>query len=144
LEILFVKRAERSSDPWSGQTALPGGKRNPEDENLKETVIRETFEETGINLLENCIFLGVMDPLRSIKRPEMKIIPFIFLQKKKQKIELNEELTGYFWIKLVELTRKKSVFKYKLKDHPAYIIKSQVIWGLTRKIVDNLLSIFKI
>ena len=53
-------------------------------------------------------------------------------------------MKGYFWIKLVELSRKKSVFKFKLEDQPAYIIKSQVIWGLTRKIVDNLLSIFKI
>jgi 8-oxo-dGTP pyrophosphatase MutT (NUDIX family) len=42
-QVLFVKRAENSGDPWSGQTALPGGKRDPEDRNLKETVVRETL-----------------------------------------------------------------------------------------------------
>jgi len=64
-QVLFVKRAENSGDPWSGQTAFPGGKRDPEDRNLKETVVRETLEETRINLLEGCRFLGAMKPVRT-------------------------------------------------------------------------------
>ena len=78
-QILLVKRAEKSDDPWSGQTALPGGKRNSEDRNLMETVVRETLEETCINLLEGCRFLGTMEPLRSTQRPEMMILPFVVL-----------------------------------------------------------------
>ena len=46
-QVLFVKRAEKLTDPWSGQTAFPGGKRDPEDKDLKETVVRETLEETA-------------------------------------------------------------------------------------------------
>ena len=37
-QVLLVKRAEKKDDPWSGQTAFPGGKSNPEDRNLNETV----------------------------------------------------------------------------------------------------------
>ena len=140
-EVLFVKRAEKSTDPWSGQTALPGGKRNPEDQNLKQTVIRETLEETAINLLEGCRFLGAMDPVRSIQRPEMRIIPFIVLQEKEQKIELNDELVGYFWTPLKELVHCEGTVKFRSKESTAYIIGNHVIWGLTYRIVHNLLSI---
>lgn len=140
-ELLFVKRAEKSADPWSGQTALPGGKRNPEDQNLKQTIIRETLEETGINLLEGCRFLGAMEPVRSIQRPEMRIIPFIVLQEKEQKIELNDELSGYFWTPLKELVHCKGTVKFRSKESPAYIIGNHVIWGLTYRILHNLLSI---
>ena len=114
-EVLFVKRAERPTDPWSGQTALPGGKRNSEDQNLKQTVIRETLEETSINLLEDCRFLGAMETVRSTQRPEMKIIPFVVLQEKEQSIKLNDELTGYFWASLKGLVQCKGTVKFRLK-----------------------------
>lgn len=58
IKILLVKRVENPADPWSGQVALPGGKRDAKDQNLKKTVVRETLEETNINLLHRCQFLG--------------------------------------------------------------------------------------
>ncbi len=139
-QVLFVKRAENPTDTWSGQTALPGGKRNPEDRNLKETVVREILEETDINLLEGCRFLGAMEPLRSIQRPEMKVLPFVVLQEKEQCIKLNEELTEYFWTPLKELVHNKGSVKFSFREFPAYIIENNVIWGLTYRIVHNLLS----
>ena len=36
LKILIVKRAENPADPWSGQMAFPGGKRDEKDQNLKQ------------------------------------------------------------------------------------------------------------
>src|SRR6476620_6054892 len=29
LEVLFIRRAERHGDPWSGHMAFPGGRREP-------------------------------------------------------------------------------------------------------------------
>jgi 8-oxo-dGTP pyrophosphatase MutT (NUDIX family) len=140
-QVLFVKRAETPTDTWSGQTALPGGKRDPEDRNLKETVVRETLEETGINLREGCRFLGAMEPLRSTQKPQMKILPFVVLQEKEQTIELNEELTEYFWASLKELVHSKGSIKFSFGEFPAYIIENNVIWGLTYRIMHNLLSL---
>jgi len=140
-QVLFVKRAEKTGDPWSGQTALPGGKRNPEDRNLKETVVRETFEETSINLLEGCRFLGAMEPVRSTQKPEMQILSFVVLLEKEEAIKLNEELTGYFWTPLKELAKHKGTVKFSFGEYSAYIIENHIIWGLTYKIMHNLLSL---
>ena len=140
-QVLLVKRAEALTDAWSGQTALPGGKRDPEDKDIKATVVRETLEETGINLLEDCLFLGTMKPLRSIQKPKMKIAPFVVLQKKEQQIKLNEELTKYFWARLKELEKNKERVKLPLGEFPAFTTNKHVIWGLTYNILQNLLSL---
>jgi 8-oxo-dGTP pyrophosphatase MutT (NUDIX family) len=137
-QVLFVKRAEKSGDPWSGQTALPGGKRNPEDRNLKETAFRETLEETRINLFEGCRFLGAME-VETTQKPEMNILPFVVLLEKEQAIKLNEELTEYFWVPLKELAKHKGTVKFSFGEYSAYIIENHIIWGLTYKIMHNLL-----
>ena len=113
-QVLLVKRAEKAGDPWSGQTAFPGGKRSPEDQNLKETVVRETSEETSIDLLVGCRFLGAMELVRTTQKPGMKILPFVVLLEKEQTIKLNEELTEYFWAPLKELAKNKRTVIFSL------------------------------
>ncbi|KIX08924.1 uncharacterized protein Z518_00002 [Rhinocladiella mackenziei CBS 650.93] len=49
-ELLFIKRAGRAGDKWSGHTALPGGKRDPEDADDLAAAVRETREEIGLDL----------------------------------------------------------------------------------------------
>lgn len=49
-ELLFIKRATRIGDKWNGHVALPGGKRDPEDQDDQVTAVREALEEVGIQL----------------------------------------------------------------------------------------------
>jgi 8-oxo-dGTP pyrophosphatase MutT (NUDIX family) len=49
-EVIFIKRAARVGDRWTSHVALPGGKRDPEDEDDKSVAIRETEEEIGLDL----------------------------------------------------------------------------------------------
>lgn len=49
-EALFIKRTSRKGDRWGGHVALPGGGRDPEDEDDQATAIRETMEEVGLDL----------------------------------------------------------------------------------------------
>ena len=49
-ELLFIKRATRVGDKWTGHVALPGGKRDPEDLDDQVTAVREAMEEVGIDL----------------------------------------------------------------------------------------------
>jgi len=142
--VLFVKRVENPADPWSGQVAFPGGKRDAKDKNLKQTVVRETLEETNINLLDHCRFLGVLKAVRSTQRPEMKILPFVILLEHEPQIKLNvQELEGFVWISLEELAQNKGTVKFDFGEVPAYIVGSSVIWGLTYRILESFFSILK-
>jgi 8-oxo-dGTP pyrophosphatase MutT (NUDIX family) len=49
-EVLFIERATRPGDRWSGQMALPGGRHDPTDPDLAATAVRETAEEVGVAL----------------------------------------------------------------------------------------------
>lgn len=142
-KVLFVKRVENPTDPWSGQMALPGGKRDSKDKDLKQTVVRETSEETNINLLHRCRFLGVLETLRSTQRPDMKILPFVILLEHEPSIKLNEELEGFVWISLEELVRHKGTVKFSFGESPAYIVRNSVIWGLTYRILERFINTFK-
>ena len=58
-ELLFIKRASRVGDRWTGHVALPGGKRDPEDEDDKAAAVREAQEEVGLDLAtEDLIYIG--------------------------------------------------------------------------------------
>jgi 8-oxo-dGTP pyrophosphatase MutT (NUDIX family) len=138
--VLFVRRVQNPKDPWSGHIGLPGGKREPKDKDLKQTVIRETLEETNINLLKNCRFLGVMSAFQSKPRPEIKVLPFAILIENEPSIRLNEEeLEEYFWISIEELVRNRTTTKFSFGEVPAFIVRNITIWGLTYRIVEDLI-----
>lgn len=58
-EVLFIKRASRVGDRWTGHVAFPGGRRDPEDADDFAAAVRETSEEVGIDLSpRNAIAVG--------------------------------------------------------------------------------------
>ena len=61
LELLLIKRARSERDPWSGHMALPGGRRDPDDTSLLDTAVRETREETGLDLAAGGVHLGRLE-----------------------------------------------------------------------------------
>lgn len=136
-DVLFVKRVENLSDPWSGQMALPGGKREPKDKDLKETVMRETMEETGMKL-DDCSFLGVLNAIRSKPKPEIKILPFIALLEDEPKPKLNKsELESFIWVAFEEVVQSKGIVESSFGKVPAYIFADAIVWGVTYKILSK-------
>ncbi|BGP41414.1 hypothetical protein JCM10449v2_005394 [Rhodotorula kratochvilovae] len=84
VEILYIKRATRTTDTWSGHVAFPGGRSEPDDESAEFTALRETWEEVGLDLAEkDWLSIGQLDD-REIttslgKRLLMILSPFVFL-----------------------------------------------------------------
>ncbi|RAL10740.1 NUDIX hydrolase [Aspergillus homomorphus CBS 101889] len=83
-EALFIKRASRVGDRWTGHVALPGGKRDPEDSDDRAAAIREASEEIGLDLTtEDCVYVGNL-PERVVTTslgtiPLMVLCPYVFL-----------------------------------------------------------------
>ncbi|KAF9195328.1 hypothetical protein BGZ51_002843 [Haplosporangium sp. Z 767] len=85
-EVLFIERATRKTDRWSGHVALPGGKREEGDEDDQETAARETLEEVGLDLSDLTHFrcLGALDDRElwtSFGRVFLMVLsPFVYIQ----------------------------------------------------------------
>ncbi|KAJ5833113.1 hypothetical protein N7474_001424 [Penicillium riverlandense] len=67
-EVLFIKRASRVGDRWTGHVALPGGKRDPEDADDCAAAIREAVEEIGLDLTEDSL---LSPSLRTVEYVDM-------------------------------------------------------------------------
>ena len=136
-DVLFVKRVKNPSDPWSGQMALPGGKREPKDISLKDTVMRETMEETGI-ALDQCRFLGALNAVRSEPKTDFKILPFVVLLEDEPKLKLNKnELETFIWVPYEEIVQSKGTVEFNFGKVPAYILADAIVWGVTYKILNK-------
>jgi 8-oxo-dGTP pyrophosphatase MutT (NUDIX family) len=140
LKVLLVKRATRETDPWSGHMAFPGGRRGHGDPNLKATACRETREETGIDLTQ-CTAIGSLDALHSTVRPDVRIQPFIFSCTDPPDVTLNEELRAHYWIPLKEINRSRGKTRIGPREHPAYLVEGEAVWGLTYRMLENFFCI---
>ncbi|MFP3985058.1 MAG: NUDIX hydrolase [Candidatus Bathyarchaeia archaeon] len=136
-EVLLVKRVETPGDPWSGQMAFPGGKRDWKDGDLKQTVIRETLEETGVDVTHHSRFLGVLETVRSSVKPKLLVAPFVILLEHEPTVTLNEELEGSLWVRLKKLEECKGTAKLAFGEVPAYLVGGNVVWGLTHKVLEK-------
>ncbi|PWW76755.1 hypothetical protein C7212DRAFT_295260 [Tuber magnatum] len=83
-ECLFIKRAARKGDRWTSHVALPGGKRDGEDEDDHKAAVRECLEEVGLDLDSGMIIDCGKLPDRVVTTswgtvPLMVLCPFVFL-----------------------------------------------------------------
>jgi len=146
LELLFMRRAEHEGDPWSGHVSFPGGRAEPGDEDPLQTAIRETVEETGIDLARDAETLGPLDEIRAMARGkpvDLSIAPFVFRLRKRVEVTPNHEVVSLHWLPLVKLLgeESRSTMEYEHEgstlELPCLRIDELVIWGLTYRMFDN-------
>lgn len=152
LELLFIHRAEHPQDPWSGQMAFPGGRAEQGDGELRSTAIRETAEETGIDLGRDARYLGTLDETRAVSRMravDLTITPFVFRLEREGEIVLSPEVTDVHWIPLDDLigSRHRDLMDYPYAGptlkFPCFRIAGQTIWGLTYRMFANLQALLE-
>ena len=149
IELLLIKRSEREDDPWSGHIALPGGRHDPTDATLQDTAVRETREETGIDLARDGLVLGTLDELRprSAMLPSIIVTPFVAVVRADVPIETSEEVAAAFWVPLASLEDPLMAVEAEVSARgatwrvPSYQLGGHTVWGMTERILHNLLAV---
>jgi 8-oxo-dGTP pyrophosphatase MutT (NUDIX family) len=139
-ETLLVKRAIVQGDPWSGDMAFPGGKKAPQDRTLRDTVVREVSEETGIDL-DALTYIGALPVIFSSMKPDRDVLPIVYLYEGRPEIRLNSELTAYRWVHLKDLRTNRTTAKVKGWEGEVFKLGDDIVWGLTYRMLDNLLAL---
>src|ERR1043166_849284 len=149
IETLFIHRAVRAGDTWSGQIAFPGGRREPTDPDLLTTAIRETLEEVGVDL-SRAERLGVLDDLypRTPVLPPVLVRPFVFALTARPTITLSQEVQDAFWVSFRALAGP-GVRGEIVVDHPGIprrvlpsnTLGKHTIWGMSERILTPLISL---
>src|SRR6058998_1622857 len=147
LEALFIHRAVRAGDTWSGQIAFPGGRREPSDADLLDTAIRETHEEVGVDIT-SAERLGVLDDLypRTPLLPPVVVRPFVFALTSQPPLVLSSEVQDAFWVSFRSLVAPEVRGEITV-DHPgipprtlpAYTLGKHTIWGMSERILTPLI-----
>lgn len=158
-EILLIRRAEQPNDPWSGHMAFPGGRRQPGDESLAATAIRETLEEVGVDLTKTGTLLARLGDVPAFARGEatgMIVTPFVFAMRGEHPLTFDErEVAEALWTPLAPLARGEGADTYHYR-HDGMIYKlpcfrlvdaadgadqerrERVVWGLTYRMLEQL------
>lgn len=149
-ELLFIRRAEHEKDPWSGHMGFPGGRAEPVDLDLEATAVRETLEETGLDLSGDGELLGALDDVKALARGrpvDLVIAPFAFRLRRRQDGAPSHEVVSLHWLPLERLLapETRSTLQYQYEDTvlelPCLRIEGLVIWGLTYRMFENLGSV---
>lgn len=149
-ELLFIKRADVEGDPWSGHIAFPGGRHDDTDESLVETAVRETREEIAVDLTQHGAIIGQLDDLapHNPMLPRIIIRPFVAVVHHAVEVVPSDEVAGHFWVPLPELRDPASFVEHELVHEgvrmrfPGYRVGPHMAWGLTERIVRQLLQQF--
>lgn len=152
LHLLFIHRAHHPQDPWSGHMAFPGGRKNPEDADLRITIHRETQEEVGVDLNSQGEYLGRMAELQAMSggRPiSMTIAPFVYLISSEAELQPDPvEVQDTLWVPLDFIQRDdvESLVHHPMIDSntievPGLVYSGKTIWGLTYRMLREFLEL---
>ena len=150
-ELLFIKRAAIEGDPWSGHVAFPGGRVDVTDVSLADTAVRETREELAIDLASHGKLIGRLDDLapRSPALPPIIVRPFVAVVPPTLSFVFStREVADAFWVPISLLRSTEAQTEHLLSRDgtearfPAYGVGAHVVWGLTERIVSQLLPLF--
>ena len=111
--------------------------------------MRETLEETGIDLRGVSELIGVLDDLhpRTVRLPAVVVRPFVFFVGDVGDPVLSSEVAGAFWVPLSVLL-DRSVWRDTTVragnteiSRFAFHHEGYVVWGMTERILSSLLDL---
>lgn len=147
-ELLMIRRASYPGDPWSGHIALPGGRHEASDASLEQTAIRETLEETSLDLATVGHLVGTLDEVhpRTPRLPSLIIRPYVFISPRDVTIVTSPEVAEAFWVPVPLLAHPSASGEATFIDRGverterSFRLGQHVVWGLTERILRQFIT----
>lgn len=151
LETLFMRRAQRPEDPWSGQMCFPGGHVEPWDESVEAAARRETLEEVGLPLAPE-MALGRLCDIHGgrLRTFELAVCPVVHYHPDPGPLTHNYEVADTVWVPLAYLADVANIESYYFPRDPeqrafsCFNYGPYTIWGLTYRILAQFMDLFEI
>ena len=147
-ELLMIKRADAEGDPWSGHIACPGGRMEEGDHDLAVTAVRETWEETGVDVARDGRLLGHLDDIspRTPVLPPIVIRPYVALVRARVEIVPSREVAAAFWVPVSALRERTAwgigqvAVGGAMRDVSIFQHGEYTVWGLTERVLRQFLA----
>jgi 8-oxo-dGTP pyrophosphatase MutT (NUDIX family) len=150
VEVLFIERASREGDPWSGHMAFPGGRVEELDDTTRAAAERETHEEVGLSL-EGAETLGRLDDMHGLPATatQLAVSAFVFYVSQPGTLIPNHEVREAFWFPLDSLLRPERFVEHPMQrgsrtHFPGILVGEpgrHVVWGLTYRFLEGFLEL---
>jgi 8-oxo-dGTP pyrophosphatase MutT (NUDIX family) len=150
LEMLFIERAYRADDPWSGDLGFPGGKVEVGESDPRLTAERETLEEIALDLRRER-YLGRLSDISGAHLPVL-VSCFVYGVRDHLPFVFSHEISDAFWISIAGLTSPERHvmarvrFDGKILDRPSILLPQPgkpVLWGITYRLVIEFLELLR-
>lgn len=136
------------SGTHSAQVSFPGGKHEKDDTDLKETALRETFEEIGIVPTTIEIIRKMTDVY--IPPSNFLVTPYIGITENTPHFKRNYEVEKIIEVPLKNIIDDSFVFlntnppQYSIKKQvPYFNFDNQMVWGATAMIISEIKELLK-
>lgn len=144
--VLFTRRTDTVAH-HKGQISFPGGRVDEEDRTVKDTALRETYEEIGVDR-EQVEILGRIDDTLTlvsnfVVHPFVGLIPYpddLSLNKAEVASIIKVPLNRFFPENIKERTHLVEYDGISLNTL-GFKYREDLIWGATAKIMDNFIKI---
>jgi 8-oxo-dGTP diphosphatase len=147
--VLLIRRSLRDDDPWSGHWSFPGGRRDPEDQDLLRTALRELEEECGIRLSREQMEAELPHAMARRKTPPYLLVaPFRFAVDRELPTVLDaREAAGSLWVPLRDLHNPARHALIPVPGRPREILYPGIalsgtpLWGFTYRLIADWLGL---
>lgn len=139
VEVAIIERSERPGDRWSGQLALPGGRRDATDPDLATTAAREAGEEVGLTLGPAAAL--VTEHRARIRPGVVACYAFALTHRPPLRPQPTEVATAW-WVPLSALTDRANATttRHGGVRFPAIDIDGRPLWGMTLMTLERFAS----